>query len=148
MTIPACADDFSSVVKGIESHYGICRVHPHLVGFALFLAKPAMWSRDVSGLKVAVFEKENRAFTPSLQELDKIMIASLSPEWQPFVRVSSRREGEATVIYINLSGKHMGMLIATIERSEIAVVHLKVDGKAIERWMQDPINEAKDASML
>jgi len=36
LALPASADEFNSVVKGIESHYGIHRTHPHLINFALF----------------------------------------------------------------------------------------------------------------
>jgi hypothetical protein len=140
--IPTFADEFSSVAKRIESHYGVRRTHPHLIGFALFLTKPATWGSGVGGLKVAAFEAENRAFTPSIPELDKIVRDSIGREWRPFVRVDSRRDGEATVIYTNFSGNRMRMLIASIERDDISVVQMKIDGKVFKRWADDPKDEA------
>jgi hypothetical protein len=126
LAIPASADEFGAVVKRIESHYGIQRTHPRLIGFVLFFAKSAMWGSGISGLKVAAFEGENRTFTPSLQELDQIMVGSLGLKWQPFVRVDSRKDGEATVIYADFSD---------------SVVQMKLSTKAIRRWMADPESE-------
>jgi hypothetical protein len=75
--------------------------------------------------------------------LDKIVQESVGQEWRPFVRVDSRRTGEATVIYRSFSGKRLRMLIATVESSDITVVQMKIDGKALDRWMEDPKGEAE-----
>ncbi len=146
LALPAAADEFGAVVKGIEKHYGIKRLHPHLIGFAMFIAKPATWGSGAGSLKVAVFEGEDRHFDPSIADLDQIVANSVGSRWQRFVTVHSRRDGEATVIYTQFSGKHMRMLIATVESDEIAVVHVKVSGDGIRKWMQDPEGEAKDSS--
>src|SRR5512145_3369951 len=87
--MPAAADGFDSVVKKVESHYGVHRLFPRLIGFALFVAKPATWGSGVGGVKVAVFEAEGRTFNPSMAELDGIVQASIGREWRPFVRVDS-----------------------------------------------------------
>jgi hypothetical protein len=146
LSIPASADDFSSVVKQVESHYGVRQLHPRLIGFALFFFKPAMWGSGVSGLKVAAFEEEKRTFTSSTTDLEKIMRTTLSPKWKPFVRVDSRRDGEAAVVYADFSGKHMHMLVASVERHEIAVVQMKISDKALKRWYEDPAAEARGVS--
>jgi len=141
--IPAFADGFDSVVEKIESHYGVRRTHPHLIGFALFLAKPATRGSGVGGLKVAAFEAEGRRFNPSMSQLDTIVRESVGREWRPFVRVESRRSGEATVIYAHADGKHMRMLVASVERSDISIVQMQIDGKAFKRWADDPEGEAR-----
>ncbi len=147
LALPAAADDgFGAVVKGIEAHYGIRRLHPHLIGFTMFLAKPMMWGSGAGSMKVAVFEEDGRSFTASLTELDAIVAKSVGRQWRPFVRVDSRRDGEATVIYTSFSGKHMRMLIATVEHDSIAVVHMKISKGGIRKWMADPEGEAKDSS--
>ena len=144
LAVPASADEFKDAVKRIESHYGIRRIHPHLIGFALFVAKPATWGSGAGGLKVAVFENENGAFKPSSQEVERIMLSSLGPKWQPFVRVHSRRDGEDTIIYAECSGKKMQMLIAAIERNDLTLVRMSIKGKALSRWLVDPESEAKN----
>ncbi|MBN1566688.1 MAG: hypothetical protein JXA73_02500 [Acidobacteria bacterium] len=143
LATPAFADGFDSVTKRVESHYGVRRTHPHLIGFALFFVKPAIWGSGVGGLKVAVFEKEGRAFSPSMSELDRIVQESVGQNWRPFVRVDSRRSGEATVIYVNCSGKRMQMLVASVDQGDITVVQMKVSQKAFKRWKNDPEGEAE-----
>ncbi len=140
--MPAVADGFDSVVKKVESHYGVHRLFPRLIGFALFFAKPATWGSGVGGLKVAVFEAEGRTFNPLISELDEIVQTSIGGEWRPFVRVDSRRNGEATVIYANPRGKKLHMLVATVERGDICVVQMKINQKAFKRWRDDPKSEA------
>jgi len=146
MSIPAFADDFDTVAKAIESHYGIHRISPALMGFASFIAKPALWGSGVGGLKIAVFEDEGRNLAPSVRDLDQIMIGSLNLKWQPFVRVDSRRGGEAVVIYSKVDGKHMTMLIGTVERSDISLVQIRVNPKAFQEWEANPEDKAKNAA--
>jgi hypothetical protein len=143
----AAADrDFNAVVKGIERHYGIRRSHPHLLGFALFVAKPAMWGSGAHGLKLAVFESETRDLSTSTADLDRIMADAVGPEWRPFVRVRSNQDRESSVIYVAFAGKQMRMLIASVEHDEIAVVHLRISEKAIHQWMDEPVQEARGHS--
>jgi hypothetical protein len=145
-SVPAFADDFDAVAKGIESHYGIRRMSPRLIGFASFLAKPAMWGSGVGGLKIAIFEITNRALEPSMRELDQVMLASLDPVWLPFVRVDSRKGGKAVVIYSIVMGKHMTMLIGSVECSGISLVQIRVDQKAFQDWKDSPKDQAKNAA--
>ncbi len=144
LVAPAAArDDFKAVVKGIERHYGIRRQHPLLLGFTMFLAKPAMWGTGSSGLKLAVFEDHSRDFTASAGELDRVVAEAVGSQWRPFVRVHSPKGGESSVIYTSFAGKHMRMLIASVERGEIAIVHIKISEKGVRDWMDDPAHEAR-----
>ncbi len=148
VALPAAAADhgFKAVVKGIEKHYGIKRSHPHLLGMVLFFAKPATWGSGVSGLKLAVFEAEGHDFTTSANDLDHLVADSVGPEWRPFVRVDSRRDHESSVIYTSFAGKKMRMLIASVERGEISVVHLQVSENGIREWMDEPAAKARHHS--
>ncbi len=145
---PAFAEGFDSVAQKIESQYGIRRTHPRLIGFALFFVKPATWGSGVGGLKVAVFEKEGRTFSPSMSELDRLVQESVGQNWRPFVRVDSRRSGEVTVIYVNCSGKKMQMLVASADHGDITVVQMKINQKAFMRWRNDPEGEAEHSGSV
>ena len=90
--IPSSADEFGTIVKSIESHYDVHQTDPHLIGFALFLAIPGIWEGGMDELKIASFKNEKRTLEPSLPELSRIMAKSLSPEWQPLLRLSSREK--------------------------------------------------------
>ncbi len=139
--------DFKAVVKGIERQYGIRRSHPHLLGFALFFAKPATWGSGVHGLKLAVFEDGNRnSRNVTLAALDGIVSEALGADWRPFVRVQSRRDHESSVIYASCSGKQMKMLIASADHDGLAVVQMEMSESAIKRWAADPQDEARGAS--
>ena len=144
LALPVSAGDFDNLAKGIESHFGVQRVSPRLIGFALFLAKPLMWGSGVGGLKVATFEGGNR-LTPSVRELDAVATESLHSRWRPFVRIDSRREGETTAIYADYRRKNMGMIIVTVERDDITVVEMKIDAESVRNWMSRPEEEAKEA---
>ncbi len=142
----AAADEFGAVVKAIEQHYGIRRSHPHLLGFFMVFAKPAAWGSGAHGLKLAVFEDERRDFSASAEDLDSIVAGALGPKWQPFVRVRSQRSGETSVIYASFAGKQMRMIMASLERGEISLVHVRIGEKAIGEWMDDPESQARHHS--
>ncbi len=145
--LPAvAADEFKAVVKGIEQHYGIRRSHPHLLGVVMFFAKPATWGSGAHALKLAVFEAEGRDFSGSGADLDRIVADALGPKWQPFVRAQSRKDRESSVIYVSFSGKQMRMVIASAERGEISVVHVKISEDAIRDWMDHPETQARSHS--
>ncbi len=146
LSVPCFADDFDAVVQGIESHYGIQRVNPHLIGFATFLAKPVLWGSGAGELKIAAFENDSRPLKPSVRELDKIMVSSLDPKWHPFVRVDSRKDGEAVVIYSIVKDQHMTMMIGSVERDGISLVQIRISPKAFEDWRTSPGDKAKCAS--
>jgi len=74
------------------------------------------------------------------------MLSSLGPNWKPFVRVDSRKKGETTVVYGDFSDRHIRLLVASIERNDVAVVHMTIDGERMQRWASDTKEEAKSAS--
>jgi hypothetical protein len=146
LSIPAFAEEFDAVVEGIESHYGIQQVSPRLIGLATFFAKPALWGSGTGGLRVAAFENDGRTLEPSLKELDRVMLASLDSKWHPFVRVDSRKDGEAVVIYSTVREKHMTLLIGSVERDGVSLVQIRIDPKAFEDWRTSPGEKAKSTS--
>ena len=134
LSVPALAGDFDAAAKGIEIHYGIRRVSPRLIGFATFLAKLAMWGSGADKLRIAVFENDGCATRLSARELDQVMLEYLDSRWHPFVHVDSRKDGKAVVIYSNVKGKHMTMLIGSAERSGMSLVQVRINPKAFEEW--------------
>jgi hypothetical protein len=138
LAIPAYADEFGDVVKSIESRQGIHRTDPHLIGFALFLSNPAVQGSKEGSFKIASFENEGQASGHSLQELDRIITASLNPNWRSFLRFNSRKEGKGSIVYADLSGENMRLMIASIERNEIGVVQTDIEPKDLRRWITNP----------
>jgi hypothetical protein len=135
LAIPAFADEFGAVVKAFEAHRGIRRANPHLFGMASLIANPMMWGSDADRFQIASFENEDAASKPALQELDQILVKSINPNWHPLLQLGSKKKGEATSIYADLSGKNMRLLIGSIQGNSIGVVQMELDEKAIARMM-------------
>lgn len=135
LAIPAFADEFSAVVKSFESHHGIRRANPHLIGMAALIANPMMWGSDADRFQIASFESEGGNSNPTLQEMDRIFVTSLSPNWNPLLQLGSRKNGKATTIYTDFTGKKVRLLIGSIEGNAIGVVQMELDEKAVVRVM-------------
>jgi hypothetical protein len=146
LAIPCFADEFSAVVKIMESHHGIRRANPHLIGLAGLVANPMMWGSDANRFQIASFENENSASPPTLQELDQILTPSLSANWRPLLQLDSRKDGKATVIYADVTGKDMRLLIGSIEGNAIGVVQMELDDKAVARLITNLKGGAKAAA--
>jgi hypothetical protein len=132
--------EFRGVVHAIESQYGVRHTHIPLLGFALFFARP----EGVSGVKLAVFEDFHGP--TAVADVSRIVEHSLGPEWYPFVRIRSKDDDEATIIYTSPSGGRLRMMIVNVESSEATVIELKLSEHAIKRWLEDPKDNAKDSS--
>jgi hypothetical protein len=140
-TLSLAADhEFRGVVRAMESSYGVHHMHISLLGFALFFVRP----EGVSGLKLAAFE--NFSVPSAVDDVDRIVENSLGPDWHPFVRVRSKHEGEATLIYASPEGAKLRMMIISVESSETAVVELKLSERGIKRWIAEPQESAENHS--
>lgn len=140
--------EFRAVVNAIETQYGVRRTHIPMLGFALFFVRP----EGVSDMKLAVFE--NFHSHTSSDKVVRLVENSLGPGWYPFVRVRSRNSskgdatedgnGETTLIYASPSGGKLRMMIVNLESEEATVVELKLSDHAIQRWLQDPKDNAEE----
>ena len=146
LAIPARADEFGAVVKSMESRHGFHRTNPHLIGMAGLIANPMMWGSDANRFQIASFENEDSASKSTLQELDQILTASLSENWRPFLQLGPRKDGKATAIYADVTGKNMRLLIGSIEGNNIGFVQMELDEKAVARVLTNLKGGAKAAA--
>ena len=140
MSMSAWGSDtgIKTVVKALESKYG---VHHHGIPF-LWMAKPFMKGSGVSGMKIAEFENL-RLTDENKIEARKSVEDSLGQEWFPFVE-SWEKKGDWAIIYARPAKNGMELLILSLESSEITVLQLKMDEKASDRWMDEPVQSAKN----
>jgi hypothetical protein len=127
-------NDFDSMVRTMEDHYGKKKVYIPFMGFANFIvkvAKPA-GTRD---FKLAVFEDVDRFRHPAADELDRKFTRS---GWKPFVRVNSNRKDERVHIYARESGRDHELLITTFERHEAVMVRVRVNAESMAKWVNNP----------
>lgn len=60
------------------------------------------------------------------------------PEFQPFVRVRSRRDGEQTFVYGRELGRDFELLVVTLEQDEACVVKMRINPEQVHNWFDDP----------
>ena len=120
----------NAVARAIERTYGM--KHSNLPWIARATMKPFLMGSGVS-TDFVMFEHQHLPASASMQDLQDLTEKALGPEWSPFVRSESRKNGERTLIYVKFEGKHMLMLIVSSERNETTVLKMKLDdSKAIE----------------
>jgi hypothetical protein len=135
--------EFDHVVKAIESHYGARRTHIPFLGLASFVVNVAH-PAGASGFKLAVFE--NLRSAPGYRdrvELDRFMDGLSSGGLHRVVCARSRRDGEATYIYVGEAGNLTKMLIATIDRDEATVIQVKVNIETLLKTIESPEHAGK-----
>lgn len=125
LAVSAVDTAVNAVARAMESSYGMKQTH--LPWIARATMKPFLKGSGVS-TDFVVFEHQRLPASVSLDELQELTQKSIGPEWSPFVRSESHKNGERTLVFVKFEGKHMLMLIVSAERQETAVVKMKVDG--------------------
>ena len=130
--------EFDRIVKAIESHYGTRPLHIPFLGVASFFVKVAR-PEGASGFKLAVFEDLKSAADPGeWRERDRFMDTLSGSNLHPLVRVHSRRNGEATYIFMGPASTSTRVLIATFERNEATVIEVKANIETLLKSLQEP----------
>jgi hypothetical protein len=129
--------EFERIVKAIESHYGTQQTHIPFMGLASFVVKVAH-PEGASGLKLAIFEDLKSPGAQEWTERDRFMDSLSGAGLHPMVRVHSRRNNEATYIFMNPDSKRARILIATFERDQATVVEVKADIDKLLRSLDEP----------
>jgi hypothetical protein len=122
--------EFDRMVKAIESHYGVKRMHIPLMGVANLFVKVAR-PAGASGFKLAIFENLDSA--PGYRDfadLDRFFDELSANGLRPLVRVQSRPNGEI--------GKSTRMLIATFQRNEATVIEAAVNTDLLLKTIAAP----------
>ena len=130
--------EFERIVRAIENHYGTHPMHIPFMGLASLIVKVAH-PEGATGLKLAVFEDlKSSPGTADWTERDAFMNSIEGPTLHPFVRVHSRRSGEATYIFMEGEGKSTRILVAVFERNEATIVEVKANVDQLLRSMDEP----------
>jgi hypothetical protein len=128
-----------TVVKVVETRYAVR--HHGIPG--LWLARPFLTGSGIGGLRMAEFAKFHVPPQDSYS-LKENLAHSLGPEWQSFVEVWSKNDGEWTVIYTRATNEGLSLLIVESERDDtFTVVQVNLNGKALRQWVDEPIKSAR-----
>jgi hypothetical protein len=135
--------EFDAIVQRIEAHYH--QRPQRIMGLASFFANRTH-AEGVKNIKVAVFEDLDSSLHPPDADFDSFMRRIVGPEFRPFVRVWSRRDGEQTYVYARDSGNDWEMLVVTLERDEACVVKMKLNADAVSQWIEEPEESARSSA--
>lgn len=140
---PAKDRQFSAIVHRIQTHY---QKRPmRFMGLFCFVAnrvRPA----GIKNIKLAIFEDLDASRHPAGADLDSFMRGVAGPEFQPFVRVRSRRDGEQTFVYGRELGQDFELLVVSLEHNEACVVKLRVNPEEMSKWIDDPPGMSKNSA--
>jgi hypothetical protein len=142
---PAQAGDreFHEIVNRLATVYH--KKPMPFMGFVSLVARFAQ-PQGVSGLKFAIFDDIDPALSPDEREFDGFMQSVVGPEFQPFVRVRSRRDHEQTYVYLRDLKDSSEMLVVTIDSSDAVVVKMRLKPEAMKDWMDDPVGQGKSSA--
>jgi hypothetical protein len=136
--------EFDRIVKAVESRYGARPLHIPFMGVANFALK-VTHPEGATGVKLAVFEGvkdlQSADDRGAWHERDRFMDSLSGPHLCPLVRVHSRRDAEATYIFIdaaNKPGKSARVLIATFQPNEAVVVEVKANIDTLLKALEEP----------
>ncbi len=143
--VPATAGDreFNEIVHRLSVAYQK-KPMPFmgLISFAARVSQP----EGVSGLKMAIFDGVDPSLGPDPAEFDSFVQRVAGPEYSPMVRVRSKRGGEQTFIYVRDAKGGYEMLLLALEPSDAVVMKMHLNPKAMEGWIDEPVDHGKNWS--
>jgi hypothetical protein len=131
---------FDAIVHRIASYYHKRPVR--FMGLASFLANRAR-PEGVRNMKFAVFEDIDTSQNLPGGDFDSFLQDVAVPEFQPFVRVLSHRDGELTYVYVREAGNSCELLVVDFGRDEASVIQMEMKPEAMTDWFDEPAREAR-----
>lgn len=128
-------DEFDTAVSRLSDRIGHRPLRIPFLGAILFFT-PARSTH----LRLATFEDVHTRL--SLADLEASVQGTLGPEWHPFVRVQSKRDGENTLIYARAVNGQMRLMVITSETEEVTLVEMDVPKNLQASWLSDTKREA------
>jgi hypothetical protein len=125
------ASEFDWIARNVERESGCKRTHIPFFGLARFVVAVGH-PGGASELNLAVFESADIA----PERFREIVDHSVGGSWKPMVRVS-KRNGESTTIFAQADGRHIRMLIGTLEHGEATLVQARVNVGEFIRFVND-----------
>ena len=105
-----------------------------LANFAVKIVHPA----GVKSIKIAIFEDLDSSGNINHAELNAVIRQSLDEEWQPLVRVYSRREGEQVFVYARNEGDDIKLMVVSLQQTDAFIARVKISPATLAKWMEKP----------
>jgi hypothetical protein len=128
--------EFQAIVRGVESNFGIHRLHIPLFGTVLSFATASQpWG--VKQVDVAIFE-DRRYTLPEAGRFEAIVRQVAGDGWSPVVRVRGNHGRELTYIYTKPAGGDLKIMVANFEPTEAVLTYLKGKPEAMLAALDHP----------
>ena len=105
-----------------------------LANFAVKLVRPA----GVKSIKVAIFEDLDDCNNINHAELNTVIREALDEDWQPLVRVYSRRDSQQVFVYARDEGQDIKLMVVTLNQTDAVVARVKLNPGALAKFMENP----------
>ena len=131
LPLPVPASEFDWLVREFSRESGAKRVHVPFLGLANFVVKvghPA----GTSDMKLAIFERGDLE-APRFTSLTD---SAVGGSWKPMIRVRSKN-GESTNIYVHTDGKHLNLLITTLDDDDATLIQVRIEPQALMQFIDD-----------
>jgi hypothetical protein len=129
--------EFSAVVQAVENTYHARQNYRFVTWFAGVATKVAR-PEGVNYLRMALFA--DQSFFPRRNDanFEGAIASALAKDWQPLVRVWSKRDSERTHIYARENGNEVNLIIITVEDNEAVVMEVKMSARKFAEKMNEP----------
>ena len=133
MLLPAttfAGDDFTRILKQVETHYGKRHMKIPFLGmvtFASHLTRPL----GASDFKLAVLNGNDDTGFHGIPDFHP------GPEWQAFIRTTSHNGDGHTVMYARDEGKAIRTLMLVVDRNEAVVMQLRMDPARFGKFVSE-----------
>ncbi len=137
ITVRAEDREFKAITAHLTSRYQAKRKHiPFLglAGFAVKLIHPA----GVKSIKLVMFEDLNDSGRVNHAELNAVIREALDENWQPLVRVYSRKAGEQMFVYARNEGQDVKLMVVSLQEKEAFIARVKLNPETLAEWMEKP----------
>ena len=133
MWVPAVlpASEFDGLVREFSRQTGSQQTHIPFFGLARFVvavARPA----GTSDLKLAIFEHAN--VRP--RDFAKVADDIVGSGWNRILRVRTRNT-ESTNIYTQQDGRHLRLLVATVDGEDATFVEMRIRPEALMKFVDE-----------
>jgi hypothetical protein len=135
-------DEFKTIVNHLSIQYH--KRPMRFMGFLSFVANrfnPA----GVSDLKMAIFEDLDPSCRLAGSGIDVVQQAATLGGFKPFVRITSRRDGEQTFIYAREAKQKYEMIIVVLEEEESVVLRMTLSTEVMADWVMEPERRGKNS---
>jgi hypothetical protein len=129
--LPVPASEFDWLVREFSRESGAKRVKVPFLGLANFVVKvghPA----GTSDMKLAIFERGDLE-APRFTSLTD---SAVGGSWKSVIRVRSK-DGESTNIYARTDGKHLNLLITSLDDDDATLIQVRIEPQALMQFIDD-----------